>query len=58
MYKLFCRIYQQAFKIFTPLLPWREPIVLEGSGSLDKLPALIKKQQIGNVLIVFQYIYA
>jgi alcohol dehydrogenase class IV len=52
MYKLFCRIYQLAFKLFTPLLPWREPVVLEGSGSLDQLPALIKKQKIDSVLIV------
>lgn len=58
MYQLFCRIYQQAFKLFTPLLPWREPIVLEGSGSLDKLPALIKKQQIDNVLIVTDAVIA
>jgi aldehyde:ferredoxin oxidoreductase len=33
-------------------LPWREPKLLEGPGSLGQLPALLKRQAIGKVLIV------
>jgi aldehyde:ferredoxin oxidoreductase len=36
----------------SPLLPWREPQLLEGPGSLGDLPALLKRQAIGKVLIV------
>lgn len=52
MYKLFCRIYQELFKFFSPVLPWRHPILVEGVGVLKELPGLIKKQNIESVLIV------
>jgi alcohol dehydrogenase class IV len=52
MYKLFCRIYQELFKFFSPVLPWRHPILVEGVGVIKELPGLIKKQDIKSVLIV------
>ncbi|SOC44658.1 iron-containing alcohol dehydrogenase [Ureibacillus acetophenoni] len=52
MYKLYCRIYQQSFKFAKNFLSWREPELLEGENSLDKLPDLIKSKGINNVLIV------
>jgi alcohol dehydrogenase class IV len=52
MYKLYCRIYQELFKFFSPVLPWRKPILVEGIGVLKELPGLIKKQNIDVVLIV------
>ncbi|MEI7885498.1 MAG: iron-containing alcohol dehydrogenase [Clostridia bacterium] len=52
MNKLFARIYQGGFKLFSPLLPWREPVLLTGEGAINKLPALIKAQNIQQLLIV------
>jgi aldehyde:ferredoxin oxidoreductase len=52
MYTLYCRTYQGIFRLVSPLLPWREPQILEGPGSLGQLPALLKRQAIGKVLIV------
>ena len=49
---LFRSIYQGIFRLASPLLPWREPQLLEGPGSLGQLPALLRKQSIGKVLIV------
>jgi len=37
MYKLFCRIYQNAFKVGAYALPWRRPKRLGGYGALTKL---------------------
>ena len=52
MYKLYCRLYQFIFRIATPFLPWRKPEMLEGEGSLRRLPARIKNQDINRILIV------
>ena len=52
MYKLYCRLYQFIFRIVTPFLPWRKPELLEGKGSLSRLPALIKQQELNRILIV------
>ena len=52
MYKLYCRLYQSLFRLFSYLLPWREPVLLEGNNSVLKLPEIIKAKGIPNVLIV------
>ncbi|WP_251550582.1 iron-containing alcohol dehydrogenase [Neobacillus muris] len=52
MYKVFCRTYQGVMKFASSFLPWREPELLMGENSLEKLPALIKGQGIESVLIV------
>lgn len=52
LYTFYCRIYQGIFRLASPLLPWREPQLLEGPGSLKQLPALLKLHAIGKVLIV------
>ncbi|WNF36692.1 iron-containing alcohol dehydrogenase [Bacillaceae bacterium IKA-2] len=52
MYKLYCRIYQNVFKMVSYILPWRKPELLEGENSLMKLPKLIKSKDIDSVLIV------
>lgn len=51
-FRVFCRIYQNVFKIVVPIMPWRKPQLLEGKGSLLVLPELIKKKGIYNVLLV------
>lgn len=52
MSKLYYRAFQIALRIASYFLPWRQPQLLEGAGSLDKLPAFIRSKGIGNVLIV------
>lgn len=52
MYKFYCRVYQQTFKLAAQILPWRKPELIEGENSLRKLPARIKDQGIESVLIV------
>ena len=39
--KIYCRIFQKAFRIAIPLLPYRKPDIL---GSLDELPELFGDQ--------------
>lgn len=52
VYKVYCRTYQGAFRLVSHILPWREPVLLEGENSLLKLPELIKAKDIKKVLIV------
>lgn len=52
--KAIYRTYQGVFKIVmgTDLLNWKEPELLEGPGSIRKLPAFVKSKGLKNVLIV------
>lgn len=47
--KLWCRVYQGAFRIALPILPYREPNVLT---SLEELGPLFKQKKISKVLVV------
>lgn len=47
--KIYCRIFQTAFRIALPVLPYREPSVL---NSLDELGPMFRKKHIRRVLIV------
>ena len=58
MNKLYCRFYQQIMRMGMPLMPWRKPELLEGEGSLSKLPALIRSKGIQNVLVVTDKVIA
>lgn len=46
---VFCRIYQTVFRIALPILPYREPKIVDSSA---KLGAILKNQKIKSVLIV------
>ncbi len=52
LYKAFCRVFQVIFRVASVILPWRAPRLIEGEGSLKKLPAFIKDKGIDSVLIV------
>lgn len=52
MYKLYCRLYQNTFKLISCFLPWREPQLLTGENSLSKLPMHLNSNNIDRVLIV------
>jgi alcohol dehydrogenase class IV len=50
--KCWYRLYQSAFKLAMPLLPWRKPVLLEGPGSVKEVPGLLEDLGIRSVLIV------
>ncbi|NLZ95312.1 MAG: iron-containing alcohol dehydrogenase [Bacteroidales bacterium] len=52
MYNIIARIYQTIIKIVNRLLPWKIPEVIKGEGSVKKLPSVIKKEGLNNVLVV------
>ncbi len=47
--KIYCRIYQKAFRLVIPLLPYRKPKEVEG---FDALIPLLKEKGICSVLLV------
>lgn len=47
--KAFCRIFQTAFRMALPVLPYREPKIV---GACSKLDKVIKKENITSVFIV------
>ncbi|MDE6385809.1 MAG: iron-containing alcohol dehydrogenase [Eubacterium sp.] len=50
--KCYYRIYQTVFKVATNFLDWSEPQLLEGKGSILKLPEFVKSKGINKVLVV------
>lgn len=48
--KVYCRIYQRAFRLVLPILPYRNPYVLHDCNALDVI--ILKKENIKKVLIV------
>lgn len=52
MLKIYFRIYQGVFRIVSRVLPWREPVLIEGENSLRRLPKAIQEEKIERVLIV------
>lgn len=52
MQKLYYRGFQHVLKISTRFLPWREPALLTGENSLDKLPKFMQQQGIQSTLII------
>lgn len=48
----FYRTYQSVYKVAMGALDWTPPELLQGAGAIKKLPALVKKQGVNNVLIV------
>ncbi|MBP1926974.1 alcohol dehydrogenase class IV [Sedimentibacter acidaminivorans] len=52
MYRLYCRIFQNALKLSSYLLPWRKPDLVSGKNCLKKLPGIIKEMGVNKVVIV------
>jgi alcohol dehydrogenase class IV len=50
--KIWYRIYQKTFKVAMCFMDWSEPELLEGAGSVLRLPAFIKGKGINKVLVV------
>ena len=47
--KTYCRIFQTAFRIALPVLPYREPEII---SSCSKLDVIFKKEKVSSVLVV------
>lgn len=52
LYGFACRTFQRVFFLGVHLMPWREPELVFGAGSLAKLPAHLKAHGINDILIV------
>ncbi|MCH5314887.1 MAG: iron-containing alcohol dehydrogenase [Eubacterium sp.] len=50
--KCFYRIYQKCFKVAMCFMDWSSPQLLEGAGSILKLPELIKSKGLTKILVV------
>ena len=50
--KCYYRINQKVLKFAMRFMDWSEPTLLEGEGSILKLPSLIKSKGVNNVLVV------
>lgn len=50
--KVWYRIYQNVFKVAMCFMDWSEPYLLEGAGSVLRLPEFIKSKGINKVLVV------
>ena len=50
--KVYYRSYQQVMKVAMYCMPWKEPFLLSGPGSIKKLPNLINEKGISSILIV------
>lgn len=46
---VFCRIYQTAFRMVLPILPYREPEIVDSCAGIDRI---LKKEKVNSVLIV------
>ena len=50
--KCWYRIYQRVFKVAMCFMDWSAPQLLEGAGSVLRLPELIKSKGVKKVLVV------
>ena len=46
---IFCRIFQTVFRLALPLLPYREPEII---NSCSQIPDVLNKKQLRSALIV------
>ena len=47
--KVFCRVFQFGFKVAIPILPYRNPEIL---NAVDEIPDVLRKKRIGSVMLV------
>jgi alcohol dehydrogenase class IV len=52
MFVIFCRVFQFVFNFGARVLPWRKAIPVEGSGSIEKIPELLREQKVKKPLLV------
>lgn len=47
--KIYCRAFQGVMKLVLPMMPYREPEILE---SVENIPAVLMEKEVNNVLLV------
>ncbi|MBP5385610.1 MAG: iron-containing alcohol dehydrogenase [Lachnospiraceae bacterium] len=47
--QVFCRVFQFGFKVAIPILPYRNPEIL---NAVDEIPKILKEKQVNSVLLV------
>ncbi|MDR2090884.1 MAG: iron-containing alcohol dehydrogenase [Clostridiales bacterium] len=52
LFNVYCRVYQNLFKVAVNFFNWRTPELIEGEGSLSRLPALIKEHGFKRVMLI------
>lgn len=50
--KAYYRIFQFCMGLGMKVIPWIEPTIIDGAGSIKKLPAIIKEKGFARVLVV------
>ena len=50
--KAYYRGFQAAFNIGARFLRWRRPVPISGTGSIRKIPELLKEEKVGRVMVV------
>jgi len=52
MFIIFCRIFQFVFNFAARVLPWRKAVPIEGQGSINKIPELLREQNVTKPMLV------
>ena len=50
--KAYCRSFQAVFNVGSRLMKWPRPEVVSGPGSIAKIPELLRKENVRNVMVV------
>lgn len=50
--KAYYRSFQAVFNVGARLMPWHKPTVVSGPGSIGKIPELLKREKVKNVMVV------
>lgn len=52
LYKAYCRIFQAVLKVGNYFMGYRMPDYIEGPGCIKRMPDLLKKDNVNNILLV------
>ena len=50
--KAYCRSFQAVFNVGSRLMPWHKPNIVSGPGSIGKIPELLLRENVKNVMFV------
>jgi len=52
MFVIFCRIFQFVFNFGAMVLPWRKALPIEGQGSINKIPEILREKKVKKPMLV------
>ena len=50
--KAYYRSFQAVFNVGSRLMNWPRPEIVSGSGCIEKIPDLLKRENVRNVMVV------